>query len=57
MIEYTDDDGQRVAIYEGRLSVYGEPSMRRDDGQVAVGVNLPDHWTAAIIAAQEAASA
>jgi hypothetical protein len=41
MIESTDADGQRVVILDGRLSVYGSPSMIRTDGTIAIGADVP----------------
>src|SRR3712207_1563766 len=46
MREWTDDEGHRAAILEGgviphRLSIWGKPSVSKDDGTVAVGVDLP----------------
>jgi hypothetical protein len=38
---WTDDDGQECVIQGGRLSIYGKPSMTRDDGTVAVGIDAP----------------
>jgi hypothetical protein len=57
VIEHTDGEGHRVVWYEGRLSVYGKPSMTADDGTVAVGVDWPEPPFAqgAVVALREAA--
>lgn len=39
--EWTDEEDTRAVLRDGRLSVFGKPSMRRDDGVVAIGVDLP----------------
>lgn len=51
-VEATDSAGHRAAIYGTRLSVYGKPSMNSDDGLVAIGVDLPEHWVEAIYRAE-----
>lgn len=40
--EWTDADGTRAVLRDGRLSVYGTPSMRREDGVVAIGIDVPE---------------
>lgn len=38
--EWTDGDGTRAVVYDGRLSLFGQPSMVTADGQVAIGIDL-----------------
>jgi hypothetical protein len=35
--EFTDEEGTRVVLLDGRVSVYGKPSMTRSDGVIAIG--------------------
>jgi len=49
---WTDDDGQEAVVIDGHLSFYGQASAVRDDGMVAVGIDLP--WLANLQGAVEA---
>lgn len=41
-VEWTDADGTRAVLRDGRLSLYGTPSMTTKKGQVAIGIDVPD---------------
>lgn len=41
-VEWTDAEGTRAVLRDGRLSLYGTPSMRREDGAIAIGIDVPD---------------
>lgn len=38
---WTDDEGMGGVFLDGRLSIYGKPSMTADNGDVAVGIDSP----------------